>query len=234
MSDAQINIDDYIKGRMDAPAATAFESQIAADPALANEVQDQSQVMNALEAAGDQEVQAQIAAVSQQAQNESKPKADDIPTPKKDNTLAPTTNSDSGSAAIIKVIFKVDGKEAEVLSISYTLRQEVDNIGQPSGEVKGGFIKVSLGTLGAPSRFAWAITPDMRKSGEIDFIGSNGQTVKTLKFEDAYCIAYTEDYEAFTGSKSGKVTIKDGAKEHLTLSVRKISINGESHENTWI
>jgi len=29
------------------------------------------------------------------------------------------------------------------------------------------------------------------------------------------------------------VTIKDGSKEHLTLSCRTISVAGEKHENTW-
>jgi len=190
--------------------------------------------MNALEEAGDQEVQAQIADVSQQHQNESKPKNEDNPPPKKNDQPAPPSKAKSGSAAVIKAIFRVEGKEAEVISLSYTFQQEVDNIGQPAGEVKGGLIHVSLGSLGEPSRFAWAVTSDMKKSGEIEFIGSHGKTIKTLKFEDAYCVAYTEEYEAFTGSISGRVTIKDGSKEQLTLSARKISIAGESHTNTWL
>lgn len=234
MSDVQVNIDDYIKGRMDAPAAESFESQMAADPALAGEVQDQAQVMNVLEEAGSQELQAQVATVSQQHQNESKFKPDDTPPPKKNDQPAPKTKSKSGAAAVIKAIFRVDGREAEVIALSYSFQQEVDNIGQPAGEVKGGLIRVSLGALGEPLRFAWAVTSDMKKSGEIEFIGAHGKTLKTLKFEDAYCIAYTEEYEAFTGSVSGRVTIKDGAKEHLTLSARKISIAGEFHTNTWL
>jgi len=60
-----------------------------------------------------------------------------------------------------------------------------------------------------------------------------GQSLKTLKFEDAYCVGYTEDFTAFDGKTSGNVTIKDGAKEHLTLSCRTIAMAGETHENTW-
>ncbi len=232
MSDQQVNIDDYIKGRMDAPAAAAFESQMAGNPALAGEVQGQSQVMNALEEAGNQEVKSQIAAVSQAAQTQAKPQKEDTPAPKKDKPKK-ATKTKSGSAAVIKIIFRVDGKEAEVIRLSYNFMQYTDQIGQLASEVTGGLIHVSLGSLGDPSRFAWAVTSDMKKSGEIEFIGSHGKTLKTLKFEDAYCVAYTEEYEAFTGGNSGIVTIKDGATEHLTLSARKISINGESHENTW-
>jgi len=193
MSDKQVNIDDYIKGRMDVPTAAAFESQMASDPALANEVQDQAQVMNALEEAGSQELQSQIAAVSQQAQNKPKPKAEDTPpTPKNNDKSSRKANPKSGSAAVIKAIFRADGKEAEVIRLSYSFRQNVDNIGQPSAEVKGGIIGVELGSLGDPSRFAWAVNPDMKKSGEIEFIDANGKTLKTLIFEDAYCVAYTE------------------------------------------
>lgn len=137
--------------------------------------------------------------------------------------------------AVIKATFKVDGVDSEVVALSYSFDQNVDNIGQPAGEVRGGVIKVSLGTLGDEKRFGWAVTSDMKKNGSIEFTDSKGQVLKTLKFEDAYCVGYTEDYEAFSGgSDTGNVTIKDGAKEHLTLSCKKISVSGETHENTWL
>ncbi len=137
-------------------------------------------------------------------------------------------------AAVIKATFKVDGQENEVVGLSYSFDQNIDNIGQPAGEVRGGIINVSLGSLGSEKRFGWMVASDMKKSGEIEFTDSNGKTLKTLKFEDAYCVGYTEDYEAFSGDKAGGLTIKDGAKEHLTLSCKKISVAGEAHENTWL
>ena len=138
-------------------------------------------------------------------------------------------------AAVIKATFKVDGQESEVVSLSYSFDQNVDNIGQPAGEVRGGVINVTVGSLGSEKRFGWMVASDMKKSGEIEFTDSNGKTLKTLKFEDAYCVGYTEDYEAFSGGRdAGQVTVKDGAKEHLTLSCKKISVAGESHENSWL
>lgn len=136
-------------------------------------------------------------------------------------------------AAIIKAVFKVDGQEAEVISMSYSFDQNVDNIGQPAGEVRGGVINVSVGSLGSEKRFGWMVTSDMKKNGEIEFIDADGSTLKTLKFEDAYCVGYTEEFEAFNASGGGVVNIKDGGKEHLTLSCRKIAVGGESHENSW-
>jgi len=136
-------------------------------------------------------------------------------------------------AAVIKALFKCDGQESEVTNLSYSFDQNIDNIGQPAGEVRGGIINVSLMSAKSEKRYGWMVASDVKKSGEIEFIDSKGQSLKTLKFEDAYCVGYTEDFTAFDGKASGGVTIKDGAKEHLTLSARKISVAGETHENSW-
>jgi len=131
--------------------------------------------------------------------------------------------------SVIKIEFSADGSEPrEVIALSYELNQNVDNIGQVAGEVRGGKVVVTLGTIKGAERFGWAASSDMKKSGEIRFIDRNSQTMKTLKFEDAYCVGYKEDYEAFSGAE-----IKDSAKETLTLSCRIIDIEGEVHENTW-
>lgn len=138
-------------------------------------------------------------------------------------------------ASVIKAIFKMDGAESEVISLSYSFDQNVDNIGQPAGEVRGGQLTVTLGSMGSEARFGWMVASDMKKSGEIDFVDATGQTLKTLAFEDAYCVGYTEEYDAFTSSdSSGTVSINEGAKETLVLSCRTISVGGETHENTWL
>jgi len=136
-------------------------------------------------------------------------------------------------AAVIKALFKCDGQESEVVDLSYSFDQNVDNIGQPAGEVRGGIINVSLMSAKSEKRFGWMVASDVKKDGEIEFIDSQGQSLKTLKFKDAYCVGYKEDFVAFDGKASGNVTIKDGAKEHLTLSARTISVAGETHENSW-
>jgi len=122
--------------------------------------------------------------------------------------------------AVIKVLFKLEGKETEVIDMSYSFDQNVDNIGQPAGEVRGGIVNLTLGTEKDKTRFSWAINSDMKKDADIDFIDSKGQLLKTIKLVDAYCVGYTEDYTAFDGQEAGNVTIKDGAKEHLTLSCK--------------
>lgn len=135
--------------------------------------------------------------------------------------------------SVIKIQFVVDGQENEVIALSYSLDQNIDNIGQPAGEVRGGQITVTLGSMGSEARYGWMVASDMKKSGEIKFIDATGQTLKTLKFEDAYCVGYTEAYEAFSGGNAG-VSIKEGANETLILSCRVISVGGETHENSWL
>ncbi len=224
----QTHIDDYVKGRMEGADKAAFEAQMAANAVLAKSVQEQGEILGALEAAGNQEVRSAIKSIHQEAQ--SKPaKAANQPEPPKAKKKTTTTKQATGQAAVIRITFIVDGQEAEVRNMSYTFTQEVDNIGQPAGEVKGGIIKVSLGSLGSADRFGWAVASDMRKNGALEFTDANGKVLKTLKFEDAYCVNYTENYTAFSDQ-----SIKDGAREHLTLVARKISVAGESHESTWL
>jgi len=139
-------------------------------------------------------------------------------------------------ASIIKIMFSSDNvEECEVIGLTYSLEQNVDNIGQPAGEVKGGQITVTIGTSGSDTRFGWMVASDMKQNGELKFIDSLGQTAKTIKFTDAYCVGYTEEYEAFSTANTGKtVSIKEGAKETLTLSCKEIAVEGESHINSWI
>lgn len=137
-------------------------------------------------------------------------------------------------AGVIKVTFKVDGEEYEVAKLGYSLDQNVDNIGRAAGEVRGGTISVTLRSLDNEARYSWMVAPDMKKSGEIIFYDGPDSVIKTLEFKDAFCVGYSETYEAFTAPPSGQsVSIKDGALEHLTLSCREIGMNGEAHKNSW-
>jgi len=49
--------------------------------------------------------------------------------------------------SIIKSQFVVDGVESEVISLSYSFDQNIDNIGQPAGEVRGGKLLLLWGLM---------------------------------------------------------------------------------------
>jgi len=133
-------------------------------------------------------------------------------------------------AAIIKAEFVIGSDRFEVVELEYELTQNADRIGQPSGEVAGGNITVTLRSLDGDSRFGWMVSSSMKKSGKIEFIDREGKEAKTLEFEDAYCIGYKEHYKAFSDNDG---TTKEGSTERLTLTCRKIKVGNESHENTW-
>ncbi len=139
-------------------------------------------------------------------------------------------------ASIIKILFSTDNiEECEVISLSYGFEQNVDAIGQVAGEVKGGQISVVVGTNGKDSRFGWMVASDQKQNGQIKFIDAAGQTAKTLEFVDAYCVGYTEDYQAFAANTDGSVvSIKEGAKEQLVLSCKEVNLEGEFHVNSWV
>ncbi len=90
-------------------------------------------------------------------------------------------------SSVIKIVFVVDGQENEVISLSYSFDQNIDNIGQPAGEVRGGQIVVTVGSMASEARFGWMVASDMKKSGELKFIDATGQTLKTLKTWSVIC-----------------------------------------------
>ncbi len=139
-------------------------------------------------------------------------------------------------ASIIKILFSSETiEECEVIDLKYTLEQNIDNIGQTAGEVKGGQISITLGTDGSNFRFGWAVDNHSKQAGKLKFIDATGQTAKTLSFTDAYCVSYEEDYVAFAPNKTGSVvSIKEGATEKIVLSCKEIKVEGESHVNTWL
>ncbi len=137
-------------------------------------------------------------------------------------------------ASIIKILFSSDNiPECEVIATEYSFAQNVDPIGQPAGEVMGGLISVTIESTGSDTRFGWMVASAMRQNGELKFIDSNNQTAKTVAFTNAYCVGYKEEYEAFSAGNTG-VTVKEAARETLTLSCEEIAVGGESHVNSWI
>lgn len=136
-------------------------------------------------------------------------------------------------AAIIRIKWTCDGEEEEVVKLSYKFNQSIDAIGQPAGEVRGGIIDISLRTLASSMRYGWMISSDMKKSGSLDFEDKDGKVLKKLEFEDAYCVTYHETFDDTDISEVNGRKVQTGVLEHLTLSAKKITIDGNSHENTW-
>ena len=124
------------------------------------------------------------------------------------------------------VSMKIDGyKDREVMMVNYEFEQETDVEGQMSGIPRGGKIQVRVKALndGNPDLLNWMISPNLAKSGAIEFNETkSGNLMKKVEFTDGYCINFVEMWED-----------KLGHYEEIVLSCREIKNGSVTYTNDW-
>ncbi len=121
--------------------------------------------------------------------------------------------------------FKLDGNEYPVISCSYSFGQGTDTKGQPATDVRGGNISLQVAASDDSSLIGWMIDPNGKKSGSIVFKRSDqDSTLKEVKFEDGFCVGYTESFNA---NSTLPMTIS------LNISAKKVSVGDATHEKNW-
>ncbi len=116
-----------------------------------------------------------------------------------------------------------ENKGIRVLACNFKFSQTTDQRGLPTSKVEGGKINVAIAVENDAELLHWMFTEAADKNGKIIFIGmDNGKSLKTIEFWDGRLIKY---YESF--KDCGKVIV------HISISAKKISIAGASHENIW-
>lgn len=125
-----------------------------------------------------------------------------------------------------KVTMKVGGKEVNVLSCSYALKQETDATGRPSSVTRGGKITLTVESTGDTTFFEWMCNNFERKDGSVVFIKrDNKATLKELNFKEAYMVDYRETFDS-TGDNP--------VSETFTISAKEISMGTGSYVNEWV
>jgi type VI protein secretion system component Hcp len=125
-----------------------------------------------------------------------------------------------------KAKLKVAGKELNVLSSHYSLKQETDATGRPSAITRGGKITVTVEGSGDTTFFEWMCNNFERKEGSVVFIKRDGDaTMKELKFKEAYLVDYSENFD-----NTGDSPIT----ETFTISAKEITLGTGTHTNEWI
>ena len=120
-------------------------------------------------------------------------------------------------------ILQVEGGEFDVLSCNFSFGQATDDKGRPASKVQAGNIFVQIITSDDTALIGWMIDPYKKTSGSIVFKKiDEDSTLKEVKFEDAYCVGYSE---SFNSTSASSMTIS------LNISARKIEISGVAHEN---
>jgi len=121
--------------------------------------------------------------------------------------------------------FKFDGNEFSVISCNYSFGQGLDSKGQPSTDVVGGTISLQIAASDDSSIIGWMIDPSGKKDGSIVFKRADqDSTLKEVKFEEGYCVGYSESFNA---NSSMPMTIT------LNISAKKVSVGDASHEKKW-
>jgi Hemolysin coregulated protein Hcp (TssD) len=124
-----------------------------------------------------------------------------------------------------KATFKLDGNEFDVISCVYSFGQATDEKGRPASDVQGGNISLQISVDDDSSIMGWMIDPYSKKSGSIVFNKTDqDSTLKEVKFEDGYCVGYSESFNANSASA---MTVT------LNISARKISVGDATHEKKW-
>jgi hypothetical protein len=111
-------------------------------------------------------------------------------------------------------------------SLSYEIDQAVDKFGRPSSISKGGKIEIELYSVDNDVIFDWMIHPRKTINGTINlYEGDNETKLKEIKFENAYCIDYTESFDQIMG---------DFLVTKLTISAEKLTIGSVDLDNQWL
>lgn len=128
----------------------------------------------------------------------------------------------------MKVIFKIDGEELEVMSCHYHFDRDTDRHGRPANDVRGGKITLQIRSSTNNMFFDWMADPFAQKDGEISFpkINDPSAPLKVVKFTEAYLVDYSEDFHHDSN---------EPLTETLTISARTIGIDGGSTiERDWL
>lgn len=125
-----------------------------------------------------------------------------------------------------KAKLKVAGKELNVLSSHYSLKQETDATGRPSSITRGGKITLTVEGSDDTTFFEWMCNNFERKEGSVVFIKRDSDaTMKELKFKEGYLVDYSENFE---NTGDNPIT------ETFTISAKEITLGTGTHTNEWI
>lgn len=118
-----------------------------------------------------------------------------------------------------------------LLRFSYSLNQRINSEnGRPVSIAKGGVLHLTVETSNNTKLLEWMLDPSMTKSGtiQIDDRAIDGKSMRTIEFDDAYCVNYNEVFNAVNSQPM---------ISELVLSARRLNFSAGSTslmlENEW-
>ncbi|MBC3788303.1 type VI secretion system tube protein TssD [Spirosoma utsteinense] len=120
----------------------------------------------------------------------------------------------------------VDGNTYPVRQLWLDITQAIDAVGRPASATRGGKIRLELDVVEDDTLSEWMADPHKTLGGSVRYYRTDEDaTLKELKFEDAYCVEYIEQFDGTQSAQPMTTT--------LTISARKLKIGEASIENNW-
>ena len=120
-----------------------------------------------------------------------------------------------------KSTLKIDGKEFEILNISYSFHQHVNpNTNETTSEVFGGNIDVSIETRIADAKIIELMVLPHKDdiSGSVELKNQKGEELRTIKFAHSAIVNFSESF-SLSGSGTGT--------QSFTICSRDMDVNGQ-------
>ncbi|MCV9928754.1 hypothetical protein OIU83_13875 [Flavobacterium sp. LS1R49] len=108
---------------------------------------------------------------------------------------------------------QIDGEEYNILDFNINFKQETDTTTKPTGNAKGGIIKMTIQADHSTNFLSWMLSSDQSKDGKITFYRRDAMSkMKELTFEKAFCIGYEEQFSS-TNDIPMKITMEIVSRE---------------------
>ena len=120
----------------------------------------------------------------------------------------------------------VAGKEVNIISLDYELKQETDVTGRPATITRGGKINLTIESTGDTTFFEWMCDNFERKDGSVVYTKRDSDaTLKELNFTEAYMVQYRENFNSIDDKP---------VSETFTLSAKSLRLGGGQITNDWV
>jgi len=134
-----------------------------------------------------------------------------------------------------RVTLKVDGfADREVSAVTYSFNQSIGKDNDPTGIPRGGLIiaRIKAEDSGNAELLHWMASKNMSKKGSLLFMTSKDidKKMKSVEFEDAYCVNFVEHWEDVP---EGKKDVPVSHWEEITIACRKIVNGPVTYQNEW-
>jgi hypothetical protein len=127
---------------------------------------------------------------------------------------------------VAKAELVLEGNTYLLNSVSVEIEQNADQFGRPSSAAKGGKLEIELFSVEDDTIFDWMVHTKKTLNGSINLYEADYDTkVKEIKFEDAFCIEFSEQ---FTEAAEDNLVTK------FKISAEKLSIGNIDLDNQWL